>query len=766
MLASLRFHVDELPLVFIIGGVVFQLVNALIANRNARIRSSPWWLGMIAASIVFLVARLVHRATIDPEVAVVAIRVQYTVGISFAILATGGLEALLAYPRASKALVAMAAVATPLALVTLFTPWIVGGAHVVRADVLGFEFFAVGSSRVLVLAAFYVTCATPLIRRMRALPASTGAARRTFRIGSLLLIVTGVNDTLMSAGLITSLHTFEYAFMFISTTASSYVQRRADVIHRELEEAVNERTAELDMRRRDLEAALVDVRRGEERYRYLASSTSEAVLVLEAERVIDSNRAFHEMFRVTAANVSGSSLVEALGVVVATDREVVQRLLGTETNTSLEVKAHRGDGTEIEIEIRAPMPQAEAATGRRVVLVRDVSEQKAMQRKLLRADRLAAMGTLAAGTAHEINNPLTYVMSNAQVLQEELASPGVTPAKLQSMRDLAAEIAGGAERIRTIVKDLMALAKERPSGKDAVDVRHVVDSSLAIATGQLRHKAQIVRTYADTVPLVRGDEIRLGQVFLNLLLNAADALPDGHVADHQVTIEIEPAGEGMVVVRVRDTGSGMPPHVLDRIFDPFYTTKDVGRGTGLGLSVSLGITNELGGRIEVASTVGAGTTFSVFLPVAARTALPATSPPRSDTRAAKAGHVLVVDDEPLTARAMARQLVSLGVEVDIVHSGREALERCATTAYDAIVCDLMMHDVTGMEVHARLLETAPDVADRMVFVTGGVFTADGRAFVDRIGDRVLDKPVPAAELRAAVAKICAAQRATRAELTA
>jgi len=210
----------------------------------------------------------------------------------------------------------------------------------------------------------------------------------------------------------------------------------------------------------------------------------------------------------------------------------------------------------------------------------------------------------------------------------------------------------------------------------------------------------------------------------------------------------------------------MPPHILDRIFDPFYTTKDVGRGTGLGLSVSLGITNELGGRIEVASTVGSGTTFSVFLPVAARIAAPAPPPARSDARAARTGHVLVVDDEPLTARAMSRQLVSLGVEVEIVHSGREALERCATTVFDAIVCDLMMHDVTGMEVHARLLETAPDVADRMVFVTGGVFTADGRAFVDRIGDRVLDKPVPAAELRAAVSKICAAQRATRAELTA
>lgn len=766
MLASLRFHVDELPLILIIGGVVFQLFNALITNRNARIQSSPWWIGMVGVSIVLLAARLVHRATIDPDVALVAVRLQYAVGIAFVILATGGIEALLQYARPSKAFVAVTAAAVPLVAITLFTPWVVGSTTVIRTDVLGFDFFAAGSPRVAVLTAFYLGGAIPLILRMRALPASSTSTRRTLRIGALLLLLTGVNDTLMSAGVITSYHVFEYAFVFISTTASSYGQRRADFIHRELEEAVEARTAELQIRQRDLEAALIDVRRGEERYRYLASSTSEAVLVLEDGRVVDSNRAFHEMFRITAGTVAGVSLADALGIGASADHEVVRALPSSEAVGPIEVLAHRGDGSEIAIELRAPLPATEAGSSRRVVLVRDVSEEKELQRKLLRADRLAAMGTLAAGTAHEINNPLTYVMTNAQILQEELAKAATSETKRETLRELAAEISGGAERIRTIVKDLMALAKERPSGRDSVDVRRVLDSSLAIASSQLRHKAQVVRKYAEDVPLVRGDEIRLGQVFLNLLINAADALPDGHVADHQVTVEVETAGAGMVVVRVRDTGTGMPPHVRDRIFDPFYTTKDVGRGTGLGLSVSLGITNDLGGRIEVESAQGAGTTFSVFLPIAPQVAAPAPAPVPTTVPPTTKCRVLVVDDEPLTARAMARQLEVLDVDVDIVHSGREALDRCARITYDAIVCDLMMRDVTGMEVHAHLLESSPTTANRMVFVTGGVFTADGRAFVERLGDRVLDKPVPAADLRAAVAKICARERATRMELTA
>ena len=762
MWASFRFHPDELPLVAIIGGVVFQLINALLVNRGARLRNSPWWIGMMVGSVVFLSARLAHRATIDPDVASIAVRIQYTIGISFALLATGGLEALLGYQRTSRALVSLALAALPLAAVTLFTDWIVGSNPVIRIDLLDYPFFAVGSPRVLLLGAFYIACATPLIRRMRALPKTSSSARQTFRIGSILLLVTGINDNLMSAGLITSLHLFEYAFVFIATASSTYVQRRADEVHRELERAVIERTHELEIQRRSVEAALVDVQQGEQRYRYLAGSTSEAVVVLDAMKIVDSNRAFHEMFHTTATEATGRSILDALGLTAPGEREAVERLLRSEATAALEVSAHRADGSAVAIELRAPSPASDAAHARRVLLMRDVSAQKELQRQLLRADRLAAMGTLAAGTAHEINNPLTYVMNNAQVLDEELAALPETTENLASLRELVADITGGAERIRTIVRDLMALARDRPNEADTVDVRRVLDSSLAIAANQLRHKARVVRTYAEDIPTVVGNEVRLGQVFLNLLVNAADALPDGHAAENTVELEVARSDEGMVVVRVRDSGTGMTHEVRDRIFDPFYTTKDVGRGTGLGLSVSLGIVAALGGRIEVESAPSLGTTFSVYLKPAPTTQAVTPRPaapvaPTPHTGGAASGRILVVDDEPLIARTIARQLAPLDVE--IVHSGRAALERCATTTFDVIVCDLMMPDLTGMEVHARLLERAPESAARMVFVSGGAFTSQAQEFLDHVGNPVLDKPIAAADLRAVVDKMRATPRA-------
>ncbi|MCE9573294.1 MAG: response regulator [Deltaproteobacteria bacterium] len=742
MWSSLELRPEQVPLIAILGGVLFQLAQALIVNRGLRVRASQWWVGIVAVSAVFLAARLVHRATTDPAVAVVAIRVQFVVGVSIAVLATGALEGLLGYARTSRALRVLAAVALPLALITLATPWIVGADLVVRRDVLGGEFFAAGRPNVLVLGAFYVAASAPLIRRMRALPTEARSARRNVRIGAVLLLGTGLNDTLMSAGVVTSIHLFEYAFVFISVASTTFLQRRIDEQQRDLERAVGERTAELETHRRSLEIALDEVQRGEARYRTLAGSTSEAVVVLDGPIIVDVNRAFTEVCRPTG-EATGRALDEVLGAALGDDdRAALAGLVRGDAAGPIEIQVARADGAPVSIEVRAPAVDG----ARRVLLMRDLSGQKELQRQLLRADRLAAMGTLAAGTAHEINNPLSYVLTNAHLLIEQL-TPGAAVIDLEGARELVTDIVGGAERIQTIVRDLMALARDRADHLAAVDVRKILDGSLAIVGNQLRYRATIVRRYADDVPPVVGNEVRLGQVFLNLLVNAADALPEGHAAAHEVGIEVARGAEDMVVVRVRDTGSGMTPAVRDRIFDPFYTTKDVGRGTGLGLSVSLGIVTALGGRIEVQSAPGRGSTFAVFLkaaPVASATPLAA---PEGGA-APRAGRVLLVDDEPLIARTLARLLAPM--ETELAHSGRAALDACARTAFDAIVCDLMMPDLTGMDVHEHLVARAPDQARRMVFVTGGVFTARAEEFLRRVPNTVLDKPVTARALRAAI----------------
>ena len=204
-------------------------------------------------------------------------------------------------------------------------------------------------------------------------------------------------------------------------------------------------------------------------------------------------------------------------------------------------------------------------------------------------------------------------------------------------------------------------------------------------------------------------------------------------------------------MRISDTGTGMTPAVRDRIFDPFYTTKDVGSGTGLGLSVSLGIVAALGGRIEVESQPGHGSTFAVHLRAVTSPlpAPPTTTPPT--TIPVDGGRVLVIDDEPVVARTMARLLAPLATEV--VTNGRDALAACTRADYDAIVCDVLMPAVTGMELYDQLRATAPALAARIVFVTGGAFTDEARAFLARVPNPVLEKPVAADALRAAIALV-------------
>jgi CheY-like chemotaxis protein len=241
-------------------------------------------------------------------------------------------------------------------------------------------------------------------------------------------------------------------------------------------------------------------------------------------------------------------------------------------------------------------------------------------------------------------------------------------------------------------------------------------------------------------------------VFLNLLVNAAHAIPVGSANEHTITVRTS-CSDKEVRVEVRDSGLGIEPEHLARVFDPFFTTKPVGQGTGLGLFVCKRIVHEHGGRIEVQSRPGLGTSFSVILPAQAALPQQPTTATSADAPAKRRVRVLVVDDSPLMARGLARALKSEH-DVSTLTSAREALKRLTESdGFDVVMCDLMMPEMTGADFHRELERRKPDIARRVLFFTGGAFTPSTHAFARRMADRCLEKPLDVAEVRRRLAEL-------------
>lgn len=237
--------------------------------------------------------------------------------------------------------------------------------------------------------------------------------------------------------------------------------------------------------------------------------------------------------------------------------------------------------------------------------------------KIAQTERLAALGTLAAGLAHEINNPLTYVLlqlAQAIRLLPTLANDD-NRARVEQVETLVRGSLEGAERIRGIMTGIRAFSRSDDTGVSPVDVRIPLDAALKLVMNEIRYRARLVKHYADP-PLVIANEGRLGQVFLNLIANAVQAIPEGDARGHEIRVSATADDHGDLVVELSDTGGGIPPHLLGRIFEPYFSTKPVGQGTGLGLSISHSIISSLDGKITVASEVGRGTTFRIVLPAA------------------------------------------------------------------------------------------------------------------------------------------------------
>ncbi|MDB4964937.1 MAG: Sensor protein [Myxococcales bacterium] len=426
---------------------------------------------------------------------------------------------------------------------------------------------------------------------------------------------------------------------------------------------------------------------------------------------------------------------------------------------SHEYRFRRGDGSWADIMDRGSvLRNAEGIPTRMVGAMADVSERNRMRSQMVQSDRLASIGTLAAGVAHEINNPLAYVLGNMEFVRDKVADPvAADNSDRGAILQAIDEARDGARRVQQIVRDLKIFARGDEARQDGVALAKVVDSAIALSFNQLRHAARIEKQFGPT-PKVYGSDSRLAQLFLNLLVNAAQAVGEGRADEHTITVSLSTDARGWAVATVSDDGPGIPAEVASHIFDPFFTTKPVGVGTGLGLSICHGIVEGMGGSITVASGPGRGTTFRVTLPpmtgeahVSVELSVPA---PAASLR----GRVLVIDDEPAITRVVKRALA--GHDVVVAHSGRAALELLrGDPAFDAVLCDLMMPEVSGMDVYAELMRTNPDLTSRMVFMSGGAFTERAREFIQSVPNDLAEKPFDVQKLRQLVVDVLA--RASR-----
>nr|HEX4316052.1 ATP-binding protein [Kofleriaceae bacterium] len=387
-----------------------------------------------------------------------------------------------------------------------------------------------------------------------------------------------------------------------------------------------------------------------------------------------------------------------------------------------------------------------------LVIGRDVTARRALEARMMFTDRMASIGTLAAGIAHEINNPLAYLQSNLALIGELGGATAAPP-----MREALADATDGAQRIQRIVQGVKTFSRSDDDARAPTDIHRALESALKMTANELRHRC-VIDQELGPVPSVLGNEARLGQVFINLLVNAAHAMPERAVDANRIRIATRTSPDGHAVIEIADTGQGMTQQVARRIFEPFFTTKDVGQGTGLGLAVCHGIVERAGGTITVDSAVGVGTTFRITIPAAPATVATGRATTQDTARAAERERarvrVLVIDDDALLLKSIRRALGAH--DVVACTSAVDALDQLrAGATFDVILCDLMMPGFTGMEFHAALEALRPELLARTLFVTGGAFTSVAQVFLERPDIRSIDKPFSAAEIRQRVLEIAA-----------
>lgn len=502
---------------------------------------------------------------------------------------------------------------------------------------------------------------------------------------------------------------------------------------------------EIALYRHDMERRLL------ERERLLAStmhSMGDAVVAVDLSGAVTfMNAAAETLMGVTAAQAKGKPARDLLKISPSTVDAPAEPLSAVLQHQRL-LRSHGAELTNVKSGESRTISDAVTPVNDHgqllgaVMVFRDITEEQKLQHRLEAADRLASLGTMASGVAHEVNNPLAIMRGNLDFvvseLRQVLADSSMTgvhalsSSLLEALHD--ADTAGS--RIGRIVGDLKAFAGSPAHPTTTADLNACITQVARATAGEYLSRATMSLSLGD-VPRVAADDAKLNQVMVNLIINAAQAITPGAVDKNRIEVTTAMGTKGQVLVTVRDTGCGIPVGNLERIFEPFFTTKEVGAGSGLGLSIVHGVVTALGGTVTVESEVGKGSVFRLSLP-AARISAAEQAQAAADAVAPQ-GRVMVIDDEPMVLRAVERIL--RGCQVVSVSNPRQALTQLDhDTRFDVILSDVMMPVMTGIEFYEALLTKQPELAQRVIFVSGGAVTPKMDAFLQSVPNKRLAKP--------------------------
>lgn len=523
----------------------------------------------------------------------------------------------------------------------------------------------------------------------------------------------------------------------------------------------------------------------EQHYRNLFETIADPIALVGLDlTLLDYNPALREALGYTDEELRGMSVADLIS---PQDYPVVKqrmqdRLAGKPVPSHYEIHCRRKDGQMLDVEISVAPHRVDGRIVCLQVVGRDVTEQKRMQRELIRTEKLSALGQLVSGVAHELNNPLTTILLAAELhLRSEEDEE-----KRRRLETIITQV----QRSRTLTDDLRLFARQDEPRWESVDIGAVLDRVHSLMMPAFRREnMQIVLQRPEHIPTILGDPHQLEQVFVNLMNNARQAmagaknpvLPHGGCLRITVTTDQGPQNQNLVRIRFQDTGPGIAPYARERLFDPFFTTKPPGEGTGLGLSVSLSIVESHGGSLNVvdptpdAAGDPIGATFEVVLPAHEGPAVTAEESPADSMDAAHAAQeapsvpgddspqkldglrVLVIDDEAHIVSLIADMLTDYGCEVARAASGAEGLQALRDQPYDVILCDMKMPVMDGITWYRRLLVEHPKLCQRVVFMTGDTATQETYEFLTSIPNPTLEKPFGYLDLLRVVQEVAGGQ---------